>query len=207
MKTSNLGSRPKVQLTIVLVLASIFFSVVQARADAVTVTFSDANEPPTMTVTGITSALKITLLFGCAPQFNGEGCGVNIASTTGAVIDDSTFPNVLVLESAGSTAVSDQVQTDESTSEGEALIGFVSYPAPNTAQPCFYAGIFTCTTMVEDGSFQTAGTIHWSDGSTVTIQFQSDLDTPVATPEPSSLALLGIGGLALAGLKLKRAIA
>jgi hypothetical protein len=58
-------------------------------------------------------------------------------------------------------------------------------------------------TITENGMFQSIGTVTLSDGSTLDLQFRSDVEA-VPVPEPTTLALFGLGTLGLAGWRLRR---
>jgi hypothetical protein len=67
----------------------------------------------------------------------------------------------------------------------------------------FTSCVFFTACPPENGQPQDVATIHWSDGTSDTIQIQSDVNESNPTPEPSSLLLLGTGLLGL-GFALKK---
>jgi hypothetical protein len=139
----------------------------------------------------------------CAP---GEAfaCFVRLSSPTAGVTPNGPSMVVGITEQGVDPTVawSDSISYQPGTSM--ALLRFASDPAPT--DPNAEQNVVGLTPGVadaliaEDGTVQTAFTVTWSDQTTDTIQFQSDVE-PQRVPEPASAILVATG---LIGLSLIR---
>ena len=186
-----------------IVVASSAWLVRPAFADVIifhdladdTITVEHTGTQRTMIVDG---AVAGSASGSCAP---GEafGCFVRLTSANGATpVSPRTLAGITEPGVDPTLAWSDALLYLPGT--GVAILNFASDPSPTDPNPeQVVLGLSAGPADVliaENGRVQTAFTITWSDQTTDTIQFQSDLE-PSQVPEPASALLLAIGFLGL----------
>ena len=163
-----------------------------------TITFNDLTDTVGFTdTTGRVSASSFlgetyTVIFGAPTDPTG-------AHLTGFA---ATPSRVNIFEAGGSNAISDTLAV---TSESSSAFGDILVQAIFTSDSDL-GGLnplpSPAASIIEDGTIQDAFTITWffdNQTSVVdTIRFQSDVND---TPEPASLALVGLGLVALVGVR------
>jgi len=160
----------------------------------------------TITVNDLTSTLTLThigtnrlVTYSCGLIGTSEGCtfaitgiGVTIKSTIGG------GQPVVAIADPGGKFVSDLLTMEGVTAGSQVLTGaFISLADGATPVAC--APPVPCT-ITENGKLQTALTVTWSNNTTDTIRFKSDIES---VPEPSSILLL-LTGLAPLGMWIRR---
>jgi PEP-CTERM motif-containing protein len=184
-----------------LILGSL--AVGSARAD--TITFVDTSNTITVTHDGSDHTVALfntqTSSFGSCSADETFQCDVFISSPAGATT--ASPPTSLNIAEAGvdpTLAVSDYLDVPTIEDSPSYLVIFAS-DRPNDPSSTIGLTPIPGPVTTETGGVQTAFTLSWTDGTSDTIRFQSDLD-PV--PEPGTLTLFGSGILSLVGLARKR---
>jgi len=192
---SHNGNRRGVLIGLAAPAAFLAFLFIVQPASADTITFIDTNNTITVSQDGSQHTVMVLDQFGDPGSCATETFQCHIFITAGINITPMTTPAMsLNISEAGidpALAVSDYVAENPTPKSY-----FVLFASDRPADPSSTIGLSPIPgpSITETGDVQTAFTLTWSDGSTDTIRFQSDLDTP----EPSSLLLLA-SGLAVLG--------
>lgn len=153
-------------------------------SDTLSVTIASDNDPPTRVITGIT----------CGTTLDTEFCQITqVRAPLGATLISPVPKDIFVGDPDG-IHISDFLGF-QGTALTNASLVFQSDVDTSPLGLCEEVGGCRVT---ENGVIQTVATLTWSDGTTDTIRFQSDVDG--AVPDPSSIVLLATGLLGLAGL-------
>ena len=178
------------------------FAVQPASAD--TITFVDTTNTITVTHSGSQHNVVLfntqTSTPGSCSDTESFQCDIFITSPTGATPTSSTTG--LNVSEAGvdpTQAVSDSVFAQQNATSY--LVIFASDPPGDPGAVLGLTPLPGAPSISETGGVQTAFTLSWSDGTSDTIQFQSDLD-PV--PEPGTLILFASGLVSVMGLARRK---
>jgi hypothetical protein len=176
------------------------FMVQPASAD--TITFVDTTDTIMVLHDGSQHTVTLfntqTSMSGSCSALENYQCDVFIASPNHATT--TTSPIGLNIAEPGvdpTQAVSDYVTTPTPLNSTSYLVIFASDPPGDPGAVLGLTPIAGAPSTSEDGGVQDAFTLSWSDGTTDTIRFQSDLD-PV--PEPGTIVLFGSGLASVIGL-------
>jgi PEP-CTERM motif-containing protein len=209
--TGRRGAKDWTSFALILVCLHVL-SALNARADGLNIIFLDSSESPTASVTGTATNRTITNQ-GCSVQstsFSNTGvaevCTLIVLSTNGAEIGDFS-PIIGIAEASDPTQMGDLgpvigIRSIGNVIRNEYVLQFIS----DLTTPLFACNQISnlgCN-LVEDGTVQPLGTVNWSDSTTDTLQFQSDVSD---VPEPSSILLLLTGFAGLRFAKLRRKVA
>jgi len=192
----NLNTRLRCSSTGIAVSLLFALAVFPARADIIV--FDEASGP--LTVYG-SSRLTTIDCFATTSGPPATSCEIVLSAPNGARLVGAVgfFPSADaqgVREPDPGPLTEDgflHQQSDLIPGQTSVPMEFLDWLTPMT-------GPFVCPDgcpIVEDGTFQTIGTIKWSDGTVDTIQFHGEV------PEPSSLALLATSLIGI-GLAVKR---
>lgn len=181
-----------------LLAASLFAS--QLRADTIVI-HDLTDDVPTITQIGTDSTITP---ISASP----EGLSFFLSRNNTTVMDPTSVLTVGLSEptSPGGVIFASDLLGVSPQTPNELRVSFNSDPvgAEGQIEACFF--VFGGCVAVENGQPQDVAIIHWNDGTSDTIQIESDINESNPTPEPSSLLLLGTGLLAL-GFTLKKALA
>jgi len=193
-------------------------------AKASTITFLDATEQPSISVTGNTTGRTITNQ-GCVVEVERAGFSFGNPAEVCTVIIDTTngnqaeFDNYnaltgsdavtgisFIADASNPTQVSDlgpiieinSPSSDPNVIKTQVTIEFVSDLA-DPLIPCNFFLNDTCN-LIEGGTVQSLGSLTWSNGTVDTLQFQSAAETP----EPGTLVLFGSGLISLMGFARRK---
>jgi hypothetical protein len=206
---SHKGNRRRVLMQLVESAALLAFLFIVQPASADTIRFVDATN--TITVVHNGTARTITLFntqtstFGDCSATETYQCDVYIASKNGAT---PTSPDISRnISEAGinpTVAVSDTVFAQPaSLSNKPAYLVIFASDRPGDL-PSGGLGLTPAPgapVIIENGDIQTAFTLSWSDNTSDTIEFRSNLD-PV--PEPGTLVLFGSSLVMASGFLRRR---
>lgn len=168
-----------------------------ARADVITFT-DGANDQITVSKTGtsrVILAYNPVLACGASTESVFNFCSVTIGTVLPLGTVPTSSPLTLSIVEPTGNVLSDTLQLAPNI---VALTYDLIFRSDNEGVSLGTPGT---PSIVETGQVQTAFTVNWSDGTSDTVQFQSDLET--AVPEPASIAFLGSGLLLLSGLRYR----
>jgi hypothetical protein len=131
-----------------------------------------------------------------SPQFTTEPAAETTREDVKGLIFPGDFTGAVNLTDPGTGAVSDMIFTQPGSAGGTTVL-LVSDPFPAPASPTV-----PTPTLTETGSWQDISSYFGLHAESL-FAF-SDLDTPVETPEPTTLALLGTGLLGLVMMRRRR---
>jgi hypothetical protein len=190
--SSRSGNRSAASITLAVLVFVLAIVLMVQPASADTITFSDTTDTISVGQTGSQHGVFLintsTGPGDCTSET--DQCLVSITSPTGATPTSSAIS--LNIAEAGinpTVAVSDYVQAILGTNSY--VVIFASDPPADPNGPLGLSPLAGAPSISETGGIQTAFTLNWSDGTSDTVKFQSDLDATV--PEPSAVPVAATG--------------
>ena len=211
-------------LTVTLVLLAVLVSAAASAASNLTLTFVDGTDQLSVSITGDTTRanpLPSCLLERCNFTVTPPSADAFVVSQSLPALTDVTMSTI----TSRNTVLELPCPDPPTCPESDELTVFFSRTPPLFLVTS-YSGTFfsdtepalpTCGSVsapcnfLETGSVQLMGLITWSDGTVDTINFCSDVESQTpscspssSVPEPSTVMLLGVGLLELAGVTWRR---